>query len=657
VAIREQGTFQDPGGDIKLIDASGTEVDPSPLNQKGTPLPDGHYVIHTSAQPALPYLPDPVVTGAAFKPPGTALLTKSYAVNGGWPNLSTFRLVLAAAAGNTPTFSSGDPFTVALPKGTMLTVRYSSTIADTKLSLFARYNALNAAARGDFAAAGNQHWMLTPYRELTFVHAVEKPLAEPTIDDNLGVSRNLGETFVTLRGTIHNHSTSTGQLEVFAGWSEMLDLTSLPAPGAESRSGRVFDRKVDYDESAAVFPDPRTCEPVRHEFGDTKHRWVKYRAIGTTRYREYFPTLATNPALLTLPGPETELVNILNAARPVPPKILYILPIFKWETSDGGKTSTRRGRALRIYVERPWYATGDDELLGVIVPPAGNVPAELQKYISQWGSDPIWSGLEPSVELSPDHFVQDADDPRSSVTVKQNLSLPELDPNRGDLLVTAVGIQPQYNAERKLHYFDLELDPGAAYFPFVRLTLARFQPHSLDGAHLSSVVRTEFAQLVADRTASIAYQGVTSVDITVSGVIAKNQAGAKVHAQANYGRGASVDGYLADPGAGEGRLVLAHVERREAPALGELGWQAVGPTVVLPAFTMIPSPGSAYFRGNVPLPATLSDGAAYRLVVRELEVYETDLLVYETGLPLDNPNNVPVRSRLVYVDTLPLSAG
>ena len=658
VAIREQGSFQDPGGDIKLIDASGAEVDPSPLNQKGAPLPDGYYVIHTSAQPPLPYLPDPVVTGAAFKVPGNPLVTKSYAVSGGWPDLATFRLVLAAAAGQTPTLDAGDPFTVRLPRGTMLTVRYSSTIAESKLPLFARYNALNAAARADFAAAGNQHWMLTPYRELTFVHAVEKPLAEPTVDADFGVSRKLGETFVTLRGTIHNHSNSTGEVELFGNWNEMLDLTSLPGPGPEARSGRVFDRKVDYDEAAAAFPNPRTCEPVRHEFGDTKHRWVKYRAVATTRYREYFPTLAADPALLSREGPETGLVNVPNAARPVPPKILYILPIFKWETSDDGKSSTRRGRALRVYVERPWYASGDDELLGVIVPPAGNVPDELAKYISQWGSDPIWSGLEPSVELAPDHFIQDTDDPKSAVTVLQNLSLSEVDPNRGDLLVSAVGIQPQYNADRKLHYFDLELDPGTAYFPFVRLVLARFQPHSLDGAHLSSVVRTEFAQLVADRTASIAYNGVTSVDVTVSGVVAKNQAGAKVHAQVKNERGVfnEMDGYLADPGAGEGRLVLAHVERRQSPSLGELGWEAVGKSVVLASFTMIPTPGSAYFRGNVPLPATLADGAAYRLVVRELEVYETDLLVYETGLPLDNPNNVPVRSRLVYVDMLPLSA-
>jgi len=189
--------------------------------------------------------------------------------------------------------------------------------------------------------------------------------------------------------------------------------------------------------------------------------------------------------------------------------------------------------------------------------------------------------------------------------------------------------------------------------------LARFQPHSLDGAHLSSVVRTEFAQLVVDRTASIAYQGVTSVDVTLSGVVAKNQAGAKVHAQAIYPQRAfaPTDGYLADPGAGEGRLVLAHVERRETPSLGELGWQPLGNTVVLPSFTIMPSPEIAHFRGNVPLSITLSDGAAYRLVVREFEVFETDLLVYETGLPLDNPNNVSVRSRLVYVDTLLISIG
>jgi hypothetical protein len=40
------------------------------------------------------------------------------------------------------------------------------------------------------------------------------------------------------------------------------------------------------------------------------------------------------------------------------------------------------------------------------------------------------------------------------------------------------------------------MDPGNAYFPFVRLALARFQPDSIPDAHLSRVILAEFIQLV-----------------------------------------------------------------------------------------------------------------------------------------------------------------
>jgi hypothetical protein len=661
VAVRESGTFADPGGDVALINAAGAMVDPGPLNQKGEPLPDGYYVIHTSDQPALPYLPDPLAKGVALQPPGVSPFTKDYAGAATWPNLSTFRLALVPEPGSTPTYDVADVVTVRVPKGTMLTVRYSSTLPDAKLDLMARWAAMSPVAKADAMANAGQHWMITPYRELTFVHAVEKPMAAPTIDPVFGVSRTLGDTFVTLRGSIHNHSTSTGQLDLMAAWTETVDRLQLPAAVTDTRAGRVFERTVGYDESTAPFPDPKTCAIVRHEFGDTKHRWVKYRSIATTRYREYFPTLANTPALLQSEGPELAVVNIPSSARPEPPRILYILPTFQWQLSMDKTTSTRAGRGLRVYVDRPWYSSGDDELLGVVVPPSGKIPDELRKYISQWGSDPVWDLAGPSVELAPEHFVSDPTVDTSKTTVMNGLSLAEVDPNQSDMWVTAVGIQPQYNADRRLYYFDIVLDPGETYYPFVRLALARFQPNSLTHAHLSRVVRAEFAQLVADRTASISYNGKTSVDVVVSGFTAKNLLAQRVSSVPGVvgtvrphdsGPGG---GYVSNPSLGGGHLVRAYVERRSDKARGDLGWIRVGPVVVLATFGIPITPHVAYWRGTVNLPSTIGDLAEYRLAVQEIELFETDAATGEIDLEITNPNNVPVRSRLIYFDALPLS--
>ncbi|HEX7669491.1 MAG TPA: hypothetical protein VF395_07910, partial [Polyangiaceae bacterium] len=604
IAAREQGTWQDPGGDVKLIDATGATVDPAPLAKRGEPLPGGHYVIHTSDQPALPYLADPLAFGVAFHVPGK-ISKKGYPVGGtGWPDVSTFRLVLKSAAGASPTFDVSDLVEIGLPKGTILTVRYSSVIDGKNLALMARFNAMSAAGRAAMDEIGGQHWMLTPYREITFVHAVEKPLDVPVVKEPVGVGRTLGDTFAELRSQVSHHSHSTGRLDLRAAWSEMVDRLQNAAAGPEGRSGHVYARDVGYEETPAQLPGP--CEAVRHEFGDTKHRWVKYHVVATTRYREYFPTLSADPENLTVEGPETALVNIPNSARPPLPQLLYVIPTFQWTSSADDKTSTRTGRGLRIYVDRPWFLSGDDELLGVILPPGSDAPAELRKYVSEWGSDPLFDSAGPATDLVPESFVYDAGDPTAVPTVATGLSLVEADPSREDLLVTAVGFKPQYNAERKLWYFDIVLDPGTSYTPFVRLSLARFQPYSLDGAHLSRTVRAEFAQLVADRVATLAYQD-ASVDVVVSGVVGKSvvKAKGKPSAARTTAVGSAMGlprGFVSSPESGRGRLVRAHVESRADRARGDLGWTAVGGPVVLAPSTMALTASTVYFRGNVPLP-------------------------------------------------------
>ncbi|MGA8183615.1 MAG: hypothetical protein WB819_08225, partial [Terriglobia bacterium] len=135
----------------------------------------------------------------------------------------------------------------------------------------------------------------------------------------------------------------------------------------------------------------------RHDFGDTKYRKVGYQAVATTRFREYFPTLA--PDQLTRKSPVVQ-VDVPNSARPARPKVLYVVPTFGWERKDGvrfdgntrpdisgtpisgikgfGATSKRMPGGLRIYLDRPWYSSGAGELLGAVVWP-GVLQAPVKK--------------------------------------------------------------------------------------------------------------------------------------------------------------------------------------------------------------------------------------------------------------------------------------
>jgi hypothetical protein len=69
--------------------------------------------------------------------------------------------------------------------------------------------------------------------------------------------------------------------------------------------------------------------------------------------------------------------------------------------------------------------------------------------------------------------------------------------------VAVAGHEVSYDADRRLWYADIALSAGDAYFPFIRMVLARYQPNSITGAHLSRLVLADFAQLAPDRLAAV----------------------------------------------------------------------------------------------------------------------------------------------------------
>jgi hypothetical protein len=697
----ETGNPADPNR-ATIVDITGAEVNPASLPagwKKGDPLPDGQYYIHKESPVKLPYLPDPLAHGVAFMPHdgSSAVLHRKFGTGAGWHDSAPFALVLRPGA--TTALGMGTEVTAQLPKGHMLSVRYATAIVEPdagsegELTLMARWHGMSAAGRDNTKAHGFQHWMLTPFRTMVLVHAVEKPV-RPARFATLSASKGLGKTFAMLRGLADLHTESTGELELRGRWRDFMDdPASDRDPYTIDKDGHVADQRVDYGEALPVQVPQQKDSTLTHEFGDTKHRWLYYHLVGTTRYREYFPHKLTNyeelvphptypqiiqkRKLISVDGPEyltsdSEPIDIRSSARPDAPQPLYVVPTFQWKDTPTGRQ--RLGRGLRIYLNRGWFSSGEDELLGIVLFPLNPSPsalAEYREYVTQWGSDPLFDKAASSAFLSAAHFVSDPAQPQTAVrAVADGLILAEtFGPGKSNLPVRVLGFQPLWDAERKLWYVDVVLGPASAYYTFVRFALCRYQPHSLANVELSRVVRTEFAQLLADRSATLSYAA-DHIDVTLHGPSALSKLGKALNGnnpQFSQAGPASLETLADDPpvvgptlnpnpAAGSAHQIVARLEWRPVGSHGDLGWEGVDNGIDLASYTSLLST-NVYWKGSVRWPRRdLPTNREYRLALYEYEVWQTDYDVAENNVTT-SAAVVPMRRRLVYADFWSLDVG
>ncbi len=218
------------------------------------------------------------------------------------------------------------------------------------------------------------------------------------------------------------------------------------------------------------------------------------------------------PISVTRLGPPKD-VRILNSARPSTPGVAYAVPWFEWEAGSTSSkvTSNRRGQGIRVYLERPWWSSGAEERLGVVMY-AGTPPNPVKPYATQWGFDPVYESAP--AKAAPGF----ADFPLATRT-GTGVSLDELRRPDGtaQYLFSVAGHDVEFDPQRKQWFADLKILAGTqSYFPFVRLALARYQPYSLNDCHLSRVVRAEFAQLAPDRFATVVYSASDPRVLTVT---------------------------------------------------------------------------------------------------------------------------------------------
>lgn len=729
---------------------------------------------------ALPYLPDVSSRGVRFD---RFFLENGYrkiewpSDAGAWHDRQPFRVRLVEGPWDDPVVPVGTHqlptwdaatrvLTVPVPQAEQRTVRLSSAVTEADLDLQGLYPRLMDAAaaspdpnRFAFArgeALESRTWVLTPWIDLTFVHAVEKPLADPVLlVPQSGMTRRTGDTFCVLDGVIQNHAKSSGRLDVEATWTEQVDdvlrdtpeddANGLPARPAQAHVGDfllVADEdacQVGRDEKPPVGPGSSKgrVHRLRHELGSTRHRVVTYHARATTRFREYFgPEVTDVPELISRTGPFVQR-HVPSSRRPDPPDVAYVVPTTRWseewlgpilrrgqrfrggieDVALGAVRRTRHGGGLRVYLRRPWYSSGDGELLGVVLTdqpwftypidvgvgmtasvadrltadeaarrlletgaleaagaatasPAerllrgAGLKASLLKDPSRLDPGVLASTLTSSLEaldrvvpglvllpfgLEPGKLVtQTGTDPAFAsagvapgplihhfglrTAVRTGLTLAETNRAR----FTVVGHRPEYDPERKMWFCDVDLDAGKAYTPMVRLALTRFQPWSIDDAHLSAVRHADWAQVLPRRSAT--WRRVGSV-VTIS-----------VEGPAGVGRLGR--GLLGAAGVQASRRMTVRVQSLVAGADPDLGWLDVGPEVELtPTVDRAVGYASVTWTGRVPVPDETA-GASWRALVEEHELHPSD-----PGDPSDVFGDVVahgVRARLVYADTYTL---
>ena len=207
-------------------------------------------------------------------------------------------------------------------------------------------------------------------------------------------------------------------------------------------------------------------------------------------------------------------------------------------------------------------------------------------------------------------------------------------------VVSVVGYPVAFDADRQLRFADIRIDAGAAYWPFVRLALARFQPKSVDGAHLSPIVRADFIQLPPDRVAEIAVNP-ASVHLKVTGPF-------YFMSEVTQTVGSRLSTMGGSPGSNGMSEIEAVIEERGAAddPTNELVWKPIGATRTM-LFQNPASPGE--WEGDVPLTVPLVPGL-FRLTLKEFEWYRTD-----DATSFDAPRElIRVARRMVYADVFAL---
>ncbi|NMR28112.1 hypothetical protein [Crystallibacter degradans] len=677
IAVRESGTFRDSlGAEFNATGSHNGE-------------PQGYVTIDADAVD-LPYLPDPLCAGAKIRVrlhPGEAETVLdvpfSFAAGAGLHQPSPLRLRLEE--GDYHAGYDGNLVTVRLPAGRTCRLRLSSLLGGDPdlLGIMGWCRSELGQTESDVvyeAIRNSTHWMTTPWRDLVLVHAVQRPLDPPSLALNAidfhgfrALARNRGGTAADLEGELDFDLASTAQLDLFASWDDVVDdpqkkyptaqhmvhsvhrdVFSLPVPepfgtpwipevaplieprdertvafrtrGWENESPESRRLQLLADSAQPGLPaverrrleaGASQLEKLRsHEFGDPRYRRVSYLPTAATRFREYF-----DPAMPAADGQAAGVpvtVDILNSAPPAKPVVQQVLPLMGYaQTRENGDgiTSTRSALGLRVWLARPWFSSGAGEKLAVVCNGGGPLTYESAqaREITFIAQDPAHGSPMPQPLTARSFPTADAP-PWGQVIVSGHTSDTAL-------------FTPQWDEDSDAWYCDIQFDTGTAYFPFVRLGLARYQPMSVPGCEMSPIIPTAFVQTVPNRSLTTFPAADGTIAVSLTGPAPSSYRDAQ---------GSTIAGT---------NLVTAVVEEQDLRIEDPyIGWEPVGAETELVA--LVNQDGTTTWSGAVQV--LDPEERKLRLAVHEYELHPAD------DLSAEPPANLVASRRLVHADVVPL---
>ena len=385
---------------------------------------------------------------------------------------------------------------------------------------------------------------------------------------------------------------------------------------------------------------------------------------------------------VTVKGPTTQL-HVLSTARPAAPAVDRVTPAWSIagpSSVGAGMTAyARRGNVLRVWMDRPWFSSGDGELLGVVTlpgadvstsPPDAEIPGvpDPHRLTTVMGLDPIteaWSGLyEPT---TPATFGGTATLPSVPGRAQGWASPPLLplteDPSGKKYQITPYDVS--YDKASGQWYADIRLVFAKGQAPppgyFVRLALVRFQPYAIEatakaqGAELSNVVVATFAQPVVDRSVSVVARSVSSFAVSVSGPsylgfrayteTPGDPSPQTIRDQDNLGARHAYSPGSGGPMKPVTSMMVAEVQVQDTSGglIGDLAWMSLKGTTPIRLVPAV-SGSVASWSGDVVIPANVDAKAKLRIRLSELDYVSGDTA----------PSRIDNRYRRPFVAHIPI---
>jgi hypothetical protein len=574
----------------EVVKRFGGKHDDQPLNAGQTWLYYPPRPKPSASEPAfgVPYLPDVLGRGVSLLGlPGAGAGHLMVPFDAGrWPNRRSVRLVVQAGSkhpGVPPAGEADGAITVFAPKASVSTVRLSSYFAADQLGSLKLWQWLEAGGHGT-AALKKQildggHYMLTPFRELTIVHAVRQPLTAPQVR-KLTSDRSAGATYTLLTGSLAANPPSSQRVDVLSVYTDPIDDGSSPQGAVDRQTkARVAEIELASDQSGTI-----AVRDLRQDFGDTKHHEVFYQLLATTRFAEYFTETVivklagSKPVVVSHAGFAPGTVTVKGTGKKS--SVTYLLGVDYAEDDQTGSLaritsgSITAGAEVEVQFVAPPITRSSLEKAAkpptasgfrLSVPSSARPPAPDVRYLvpafswdrkttssvrhgnllrvylgRPWfesgagellgvvipqptaGSGlptnilPLTSGYGSDPVFNTGSVVTpSASDFKLAVAVGKELLLAEQ--SDATPWVNVAGHKVAFDSQRGLWYSDIEISAGASYFPFVKLALVRYQPGSLAGLELSRVVQADFLQIAPDRSLSLSFPSAKSVQVTVTG--------------------------------------------------------------------------------------------------------------------------------------------